>query len=167
VKRIVSACILLSLTFSLAGCQTPGDRNIALYYCRTPDEYRYFQEDSVICAEYRDIPDHSNDLRYVIGLYLAGPIGEGLYSPLPKNVTLLSAESNPETVILTFSNLGNSLTDSEFTIACACLTLTCSDLTGCDEVTVIAGARTVTMHRDRIHLSDTILSHEITEGATS
>ena len=103
----------------------------------------------------------------MIGLYLAGPIGEGLYSPLPKNVTLLSAESNPETVILTFSNLGNSLTDSEFTIACACLTLTCSDLTGCDEVTVIAGARTVTMHSDRIHLSDTILSPEITEGATS
>lgn len=163
-RRIVSALLALTLTVTLFGCGSRQENLVSFYYCRDPEDYQYFDSESVICMESRDIVGHSGDIPYIIGLYLAGPMEEGLISPLPRSVRLFDVEFNDTGVVLTFSDVKKLLTDSEFSLACACLTLTCADLTGCSEVTVISGSRTVTMHTDSICLTDNTVSSETTEG---
>ncbi len=46
------------------------------------------------------------------------------------------------------------MTDTEFTLACACLTMTTLSITGGDEVTITSGSRSVTMSRDSLTLID-------------
>jgi len=149
---------------SFVGCDSRKEDLVSFYYCREPDAYQYFNEDGVICAESRDVIGHDENIRYVIGLYLAGPMEEGLRSPLPASVKLISAERTLEAVQLTFSDLDDIMSESEFSLACACLTLTCADLTGCRQVTVISGTRSITMTRDSIRLLDDAPNLETTEG---
>lgn len=160
-KRILCILMLLSILFSLIGCQTRQDDRIRFYYCREPKNYQYYETDSVICAEDRVIPNHNDNLRYIIGLYLAGPSEEGLRCPLPQNVKIMTADRSTESVKLTFSDLGDSITDVEFTIACACLTMTCVDLTGCTQVTVISGERSLTMTTESFRLVDSAIPEPI------
>ena len=161
-KRIISLLALLSVLLSLIGCQSRNENHVSFYYCRQPSDQRYFEE-GVICAEDRDMHGYNGNLRYAIGLYLAGPMEEGLRAPLPQSVKLLSVERTLEAVALTFSDLDTALTDAEFTIACACLTLTCADLTGCRQVTVISGDRSLTMTSESFRFMDSV-TPETTEG---
>ena len=161
-KRIISLLALLSVLLSLIGCQSRNETHVSFYYCRQPSDQRYFEE-GVICAEDRDMHGYNGNLQYAIGLYLAGPMEEGLHAPLPQSVKLLSVERTLEAVALTFSDLDTALTDAEFTIACACLTLTCADLTGCRQVTVISGDRSLTMTSESFRFMDSV-TPETTEG---
>jgi len=163
-NRFLSLLIVFSLLFSLIGCGSRREDLVAFYYCRDPEEYQYFEEDGVICSESRDLIGHNENIRYVIGLYLAGPMEEGLRSPMPPSVKLVSAERTLDAVQLTFSDLDDVMSESEFSLACACLTLTCADLTGCHQVTVISGSRTVTMTTDSIRLLDNGPIPETTKG---
>ena len=154
-KRFFSICILLGMLFSLAGCHSGEKNTVNFYYCREPEHYQYFQEDGVIHGESRDLASHRNDLHYAVGLYLAGPMEEGLNSPFPRTTRLLSIQNDNGRVRVELSDLSHVLTDAEFTLACACLSMTCMDLTSCTEVTIVSGERSITMNTDNIVLFDT------------
>lgn len=161
-NRII--CMILSLTFLLTGCHSGESNDIAFYYCRNPEQYQYFKEDGVIQAEHRELLGHRNDLQYMIGLYLAGPMDENLISPFTKSTRLLSVQKEDEMIVIKLTDHSNSLSDSEFTLACASLTMTCMHFIPCEEVTVISGERSVTMNTESILLYDTLPQQETTGG---
>lgn len=161
-KRII--CILLSLCLLLSGCGRAEDHSVSFYYCRSAEDYQYFESDGVIRGEGRDVTGHRSDLRYMINLYLAGPLEEGLQSPFPKTARLISVSIAEDTILIQLSDQDKTMTDAEFSLACACLTLTCMNLHSCAQVTITSGDRTVTMDESSILLSDDLLPQESTGG---
>ena len=153
-KRLLSLCTLACLLLCLTGCHTAEQSGIPFYYCRDSAHYQYFQQDGVICGEKRDLASHRNDLDYALGLYLAGPMTEGLSSPFPKNTQVISIQYHDEALRLELSDLSRSLPDPEFTLACTCLTLTCMELLPCTQVTIVSADRSITLNADSLLLFD-------------
>lgn len=152
-KRIF--CLILVFALLLSGCSLTGERikePVTFYYVR--GEYPFTAKDSIFSSEEREASGHRDDLSYLMALYLIGPTGEELVSPIPKGTRIYSAELKEDTVYLNMSNTASTLTDSGFTIACACLSLTCIGLTGAEKVTITSGDRQVTMTEDTLMLFD-------------
>lgn len=159
-------CILISVILLglLAGCQTTDNNLTKFYYCRDPQSSPYFEEDCIIHSEMRDLTGHRKDLQYMLGLYLAGPMDEGFIIPFSKQTRLLSVQQEGTEILIELSDHTKSLSDSDFSLSCACLTLTCMDFTQCQSVTISSGERTVIMNRDNIILQDTLPQQEKTGG---
>ena len=162
-KRILFPIILILLIF-LSACQTADPDEVTFYYCRDPQQYQYFQDDSVICAESRDIMEHRTDLQYMAGLYLAGPMEEGLIPPFNKSTRLLSIRQEDSSLLVELSEHAEILTDSEFSLSCACFAMTCMDFVQCDDVTITSGERSITMNRENIVLLDSLPKQETNGG---
>ena len=146
-------CLLLCLCLFLPGCSGELMKDpVTFYYPRR--EYQYGAEDGVISSEQREASGHTNDLRYLLSLYLIGPSSDELVSPLPWGTRLLGVSRENGTVTLELTDTAQSVTDTEFTLACACLTMTTLSITGGDEVTITSGSRSVTMSRDSLTLID-------------
>ncbi len=147
-KRLL--CLTLGLCLLLPGCGERLKEPVTFYYLRA--NYQYGSADGVIASEEREASGHRENLSYLLALYLMGPADEELSAPLPKSTRVLSAERSGHAVILELSD--KELTDAEFTLACACLTLTCLEMVGGETVTVTIGAHTATMSRDSLTLYD-------------
>ena len=157
-------CLILVLCLFLPGCALFGERirePVTFYYLRA--EYRYGSADGVIAPEVREASDHVGDLSYLMALYLMGPSDEELVSPIPRGTRIYSAVQENNTVTLTLSDASQTLTDSEFSLACACLTMTCLEITGADKVNIASGDRSVTMTRDNLTLFDDSAAAAATE----
>lgn len=161
-KHILSILLLVSIL--LSGCSTQDSNAVLFYYCRDPQQYQYFEPDAVIRSEARDLLGHRNDLKYMLGLYLAGPLEEDLVIPCAKSTRLLSVTNDGGRILIELSDHNNNLTDSEFSLACACLALTCMDFTQCGDVTITSGERSVTMNSESIILADILPQQETTGG---
>ena len=150
-KRILCLFFVFSLLFS--GCGFFGERihepTTFHYLCRN------YQEElcCVIVGEEREAAGHSGDLAYLMALYQMGPSDENLSAPLPSGTRISSDVQNGQ-VFLELSDAASTLSDPEFSLACACLTLTCLDITDAESVTVSCGNRSNTMTRGSLMLND-------------
>ena len=154
----------MAVILLLTGCSSEPREGTLFYYCRDPEQYRYFEEDGVIHPESRDLLNHRNDLRYMVSLYLAGPMEEGVVSPFTKATKLISAELHDDVIYIELSGHNTNLTDSEFSLACTCLMLTCMDYMPCQAVSITSGERTLTMDAQSILLYDDLPRQETTGG---
>lgn len=151
-KRML--CMLLILSFLLCGCSFFGEHisePVTFYYpCSR------YQEDlcCVIRTEEREATGHTGDLSYLLALYLMGPASDELTSPLHSGIKLLSVNQLENQISLELSDTDKILSDIEFSLAGACLTMTCLDIAAADSVTITSGSRTVTMDRGSISLFD-------------
>ena len=82
-----------------------------------------------------------------------GPTSEELRSPLPSG-TRIHSEIQDDQILLTLSDDALTLSDLDYSLACACLTLTCLDITDADSVTVSCGDRVRTMTQESLTLYD-------------
>ena len=162
-KRLIGFLFLPLLILLLAGCGSSSLEGISFFYCRHPNAYQYFESDGVIAAESRDLSGHNGDLQYMIALYLAGPLEESLISPFPRNTRLIEAKKQNSTIHIELSDLGNSMTDSEFSLAAACLSKTCMLFADGTDVTIKSGVRTITLNAENMVLLDSAIP-EPTEG---
>lgn len=156
-KRLISLALVLCLM--LSGCGTSGERimePVTFYYLQS--KYSYGSEGAVIASEEREASGHRRDLNYLLALYLMGPSSEALISPVPQGTRILSVEQEGTTIQLSLSDAAGTLTDAEFSLACACLTLTCLDLTEVEAVTVTCGSRSVTMSHENLTLFDSSMA---------
>ena len=148
-KRIIP--LILALCFLLCGCGFFGER------IREPVTFHYlctsYQEElcCVIASEERESSGHTGDLPYLLALYQMGPANEGYRSPLPFG-TQIRAEIQDNKIILELSDAAEVLSDLEYSLACACLTLTCLDIMDAESVTVFCGDRSNTMTRSSLTL---------------
>lgn len=149
--------LLLILVFSLllSGCSFFGQRikePVTFYYLCSQ-----YQEElcCVIASEQREASGHTGDLPYLLALYSMGPADEEMVSPLPVRAQITSTQEESH-VFLEWENSGFPLSDVDFSLACACLTLTCLGITEAQTVTIRCGDREKTLSRDSLTLSDII-----------
>lgn len=152
-KRIIALLVLICML--LSGCSFFEERmldSVTFYYLQT--EYAYGKNPSVIVSETREAAGHRDDLSYLLALYLMGPAEEEHRSPLPPGTRILKSEQKGTKITLELTNPFYSYADAELTLACACLTMTCLDITDAEEVTVIFGEQEITMSRSSLTLLD-------------
>ena len=154
---ILAAVLLLPL---LNGCGEQIKEPVTFYYLRR--NYRE-EMDGLIACEEREASGHRDSLEYLLAFYLMGPVDEELRSPLPRGTILFSLHQEGTELTLSISDTSSSLTDYEFSLACACLSLTCMDLVSVEEVTVTSGSRSLTLGRDSLTLTDNIKPEETTK----
>ena len=155
-KRSLCCMLILLLLIPLAGCSSPNFDPVLFYYCRRPEAYEYFDAEGIIRPEGRDLSGHSEDLTYLVALYLAGPLDEDLISPFPRKTRLLEEETKNNRILLELTDLGNTMTDSEFSLASACLAKTCMEYVHAKDITIKSGARSITINADNVILYDTV-----------
>lgn len=151
---ILSVLLLLSL---LAGCGQKLNEPVTFYYQKNAYEENM---DSPIAGEEREVSGHRDNLKYLLSFYLMGPIGKDLVSPLPRGTQLNTVSREDGALTIELSNTTSLLSDSEFSLACACLSLTCMGLTDAEAVTVVSGSRSLTLSRENLLLSDTVTPEE-------
>lgn len=151
--------ILLALSLFLSGCGILGERikePVTFYYLQS--EFQYGSKGNIVVPEEREASGHRNDLLYLMKLYLMGPAGEELRSPLPRGTQILSAKQKDDHITISVSDTAKTLSDVEFSLACACLSMTCLDMTEAENVTIISGERSITLSYDSLMLYDAIPS---------
>ena len=139
-KRIVHLLLLLSLTLSCMGCHEETESQYAFYYLRTDSTIAYGQEDALITAHFQDL-SADMDLDTILQLYLDGHLGENMRSPFPGGTYLLSVTAENDTLKLILSREFSALDGIHLTLAGACLTATCRDLTGFEKIQVHSGEK--------------------------
>jgi hypothetical protein len=150
-KRI--AALMVALSIFLSGCGFFGDR------IREPVTFHYlcsvYQKElcCVIVSEEREAAGHTADLSYLLALYQMEPANEEFRSPLPSGTKIVSNVQDGN-IFLELSDTAATLSDLEYSIACACLTLTCLDITDAESVTVRCGSRSKTMTQSSLTLYD-------------
>ncbi len=159
-KRMLALILVCSLIFS--GCGFFGSR------IKDPVTFYYLCEQypqdlcCVMVPEEREASGHISDLPYLLALYQMGPVEEELRRPLPAG-TRIRSERRENQLLLELSDAAMTLSELDFSLACACLTMTCLDITGAESVTISCGDRTKTMTRSGLTLSDSPEQTEPTE----
>lgn len=154
-------CIAMLLLFLLCGCNK--EDKVIFYYC--PVDYLSTQNGSVLSPETRSITGYRDNLHFLISLYLTGPLDQDLKSPFPKGTKLQSLIQNDNQLTIQLYNLPQNLSDVEFSLACACLTMTCMEFSNVESVTILCGNRSVTMDETTLTLSDTPVPTQINGGS--
>ena len=156
-KRLIAVFLLIALI--LCGCSSKT--TAPFYYCRAN-----FQEEpleSIIDCEGRDIAGHEHQLDFLISLYLMGPSNKDFVCPFPADVQLKETHVSGTQLTVTLTDM-NTVSDSRFTIASACMALTCFEISNCETVTVRSGKRTITMNSSMLTLHDSGIPVESTIG---
>ena len=161
-KRLFS--LLLPVCLLLSGCGRKGKlllEPVYLYYPKL--EYGYGAADSVIDYESMDGTGHMGDYPALLGEYFYDPVDEALVNPFPSGTKLLSAVVRGTDFRIRLTQEAAALMDANFTLAAACLSMTCFELTDCESVTVISGTKQVTILRDSWLLLDDFIPAEPTK----
>lgn len=157
-KRLFCAAAAVSLLLSLlAGCGQKVKEPVVFYYRK--DAYQE-NMDCPIAWEEREVAGHRDNLKYLLSFYLMGPISKGLVSPLPRGTLLYTITQEGAGLTIEISNTSSLLTDSEFSLACACLSMTCMELTNAENVTITSGSRSLTLSWDNLLLNDSVSTEE-------
>lgn len=160
-KRLFSLLLTLCIIL-LCGCvRTDGGGTEAVYYyCR--NEYAYGSRDGVIASEIRDISGHEGDMQYLLSMYLMGPLSEELECPFPSRTKMLSVRYGEDSIILEITDCQKLLSDSQFSLACACLAKTCLELSDARQVIINSGSQSMTLTSESFLLFDSPIPTETT-----
>ena len=160
--RRITALFLALMLFCLGGCQVETQNNSAStvkFYYLVTDE-RLENGEGPTDWELFDIQGHETDYGWILEHYFAGPKTEGLAVPFPKATRILSAEFANGVVYVNVSKELAQLTGVDVTLACSCITMTCLQLDGVEDVVIRAdgwdlnGRHTVSLDGDSLLLED-------------
>lgn len=162
--------LILLLVLTLTACAFPVNslsEPVDFYYPRKEKEYIYGSDSSVLATETREAAGHSNDLVYLLALYLQGPTDEMLRTPFPAGTFLISARKEDAAIQVELSSAFVSLAGADQTLACAALAQTCFGCTDAQTVTICATddktTVSITMDRNGLILSDSSTQTETTQ----
>ena len=165
-KRITAMILVLACCLGLCGCgQNGGIKDSASFYYQRSDLLSD-SESGAISAEKRDITGHTEDLSYLISLYLMGPLDGSLQSPFPDSYRLEEVTLTDSELVIHLSGSGNDLRPSQFSLACGCLAMTCLELTQAESVTITCGNLSQTLTPGSLTLYDNVIGKEPTNGGT-
>lgn len=140
-RKTLSMFLILALLLALCACAS-GDKETParFYYLREPDNFLYGSSEGVVTFEERDSAGHSGDLKYLLTLYLQGPVTEGLESPFPTGSKLVELSHSGAELILTLDSNFATLTGMDLTLACVCLARTCLSLVNVQSIHILAAS---------------------------
>lgn len=158
-KRIF--LLFLVLLMVTTGCGVKEQAQF--YYCQL--EYSYESHESMIVSEKRDIQGYTDDLPFLISLYLMGPLDKEYACPFPKGTKLMNSTLENQILTLRLTDTPN-LSDAQYSLACACMALTCLDLCDATTVTIKSGNRSITIDPAMLTLNDNEIPTQDTNGGT-
>lgn len=132
-KKLLIALFFLIL-FCFAGCAKNDklEQPASFYYLKT--DIAYGTESGVFSSEERECKGLSTE--EIIGLYLKGPVTEGLKSPFPFNTTLVTLQITESEISVTLSDEYAELTGLSLAEANACICQTLINFTGAERVII-------------------------------
>lgn len=136
-RKILILLLILCLTLSGIGCSREQQSHMVFYYLRSSDTIQYGQSDALMEPVEQDFT--SQDLDSLLQQYLNGPTDEMHRNPFPKGTYLLSTILREDMMIVVLSREFSTLDGIQLTLAGACLTATCRNLTGLDRIQVRSG----------------------------
>lgn len=158
-KRVL--VIILILLMITSGC---GIKEHAMFYFCQAD-YSYETRESFIVSEKRDIQGYSGDLPFLISLYLMGPLEKEHTRMFPEGTQLIEVNFNNTDLIIKLTDT-SVLSDSRYTLACACMALTCMELCDATTITIQSAGRSITIDPNMLTLYDTEIPTQSTIGGT-
>jgi germination protein M len=138
-KRILSFVLILCLALTLTGCAGEAEKDVQFYYLRTGESIRYGSADALIAPVELENATPGDDLDHLLQQYLERPAGENFRSPFPKGTYLLSTIPRDNMLVVVLSREFSTLDGIRLTLAGACLTATCHDLSGYTRIQVRSG----------------------------
>lgn len=174
-KRLFCFFLLLVL---LSGCSNAGrqqENTVAFYYLREEyqsdyvrEEYQFDMPEAVIAAEERTVTSQLHRITYLLSLYLDGPLDSALRSPLPEDTKLEYISWKNDQLEISLLGSFSALSDMDLTLARACITFTCLELTVANTICIITTdpiaeeTETVILDRNQFLFSDDVRSTEST-----
>lgn len=134
-KRYICLVIMLLLLLSACVNVTDHEANTILFYYPRKT-ITYGKTDSVIASEIRDEYSDTDDFYKLLALYLKGPNSTELRSPFPAGLQLVQAKQDGQVVDIILNSALDTLSGLEKTLACACLSMTCFELTDAETVCI-------------------------------
>lgn len=156
-KRLTALLLLAAML--LCGCSRIS-KPVNFYY--VSKVYQNSLTD-IIVSEERDASGHDGDLSYLLTLYLMGPADDTLQCLLPPGISIHTTQNQDGSLDIVIADTSRTLSDSDFSLACACLTLTCLEMTDATEINITSGSRSVTMDRNNLMLIDSMIEITLTE----
>lgn len=153
-KRAFLLAVMLLL--SLAGCRKPDNNHYSFYYVRSSDTIIFGQSDALVAPVDREISGHGSDLNYMMRLYFEGPVEESYQSPFPDGTRLIRIRQDGNLLIMELTTHFSALENIQLTLAGACLTATCYELTGAESVRVLCGEEIYQFNRSDYTFLDVI-----------
>ena len=163
-------CLILTfvLLLSLCGCdEAAGKSQATFYYQRT--NFNFGSDTGVMVPEYHDVSGHEGDLRYLISLYLRGPMDQELTLPFPGGTLLVELEETEKELTVVLSSGASMLDPLDLITACGCLAQTCFAISDAqvlhiDSLPSVSGQHLdMTFNRDSILLSGNEILPDATE----
>lgn len=163
-KKLLAYILIASCLMSLAGCSETqsGGNWVAFYYPRT--EIVYGISDGVISSEKRQIAEENSSVESILMQYLSGPETGEFRSPFPEFCRIISISQQQDGITVTLSDDFAELTGMELSVACSCLALTVTAVTGQDCVTIqtqthtLDGRAAVTVISSALNLTDNYIA---------
>lgn len=150
-KRLTALLLLCALV--LGGCAflPSAPEKVTFYYVR-----RDYAQDmsSPIAPELRDAAGLQGNLSHLLSVYLMGPSWDSLSGPFSVNVRLQELTRTGETLNVLLTDAAYLLSDSEYSLGCACVALTLFDATDANLVVITSGSRTLSINRNQLIYQD-------------
>ena len=165
-KKLIAAILAIVISLAFSGCTFSSDdteNSTTLYYIRS--EYQYYSTENVIVGEDRILVSKTDDFDQLLNLYLAGPLDDGLVSPLPRDASLIDIREYTGLLEVTISDTEKTLSDAEFSLACVCISKTIMEDSSIIQITVFSGDRSMTVNRMNYLLTDESHSSETSKEA--
>ena len=161
-KRLLCVLTVFLLAASLCACSFGSHsallEPVEFSYPRKSDSFVYGSDQGILDTELREGSGHTNDLNYLLSMYLRGPQDDRLRNPFPSGCTLETVHREGDTLYLVLSSEFVALENMELTVACAGLTKTFLNLTDarqvCIQATALQKTVNVTMDAESLLLSD-------------
>lgn len=158
-KRVICIILCFLMIVLFPGCHygDSGDilEPVEFFYPRKTAYFIYGTSNGVIASEVREASGHINDLNYLIPMYLRGPQDSTLHNPFPAGSMLEEIHVEEDTLHILLSEEFAKLENSQLTLACTSLAMTCMTITDYTRICIDAASdkQTVSMVLD----ADTIL----------
>jgi germination protein M len=169
-KKCISLLLCLCLLLSFCGCARRVEAHqvpVRFYYPRTIDAIQYTASGGAFTYEDREGAGYTDNIPYLLNLYFRGPADATLRNPFPTATSVTELKVYGKYAFLTVSDSFAQLTGMELTIACACLTLTVTELTGAETLCLRTNSQLLDNHerlllqaRDFLFMDDTTAPRE-------
>ena len=140
-KRLIA---LLLAAFILTGCAFSGNRMtepVTFYYLRNHSDgtaYDDYFAEGIIGSESREAAGYRENLRDLLMFYFRGPLDLDLTSPFPMGCTILEVSQDDNRLTILLNPILAEQSELDITVSCACLAMTCLELTDADTVQIEA-----------------------------
>lgn len=131
-KRAISLMIVCIIFLFHSACSAQKETYVTFYYKAATSDDSF--PVSLIVSEERMHSVSRNDYSVLLQRYLAGPQDPRNESPFPAGTTLNRLTFSKKRAYITLSDEIASLSGTELSVACACLTKTIEEMTGVESV---------------------------------